>query len=309
MKRTGNLLTPVILLIAIAMMPAIAAGASSYWSNQIIGPDYTVPASAFNPPDATEWNKFYGGYASQIASPYETPGGFLPYDFTDTAPINTTPAAPGSPYPRAVTVLPVIPDTVPGLFPIYSGTVPGVFPVYSDTVPMPVVPGNFAVVSPSLVFPSGSGSPVPVSFPNPAIIPFVYPVPVLPDTPDSGGASVTPAPTPAPEQAVFISDLNLQEDYVRITNSGLTPVDLTGWKIVEGNTRQTITFIAFPQGNGQTFTFTLYPLTTLTVYYGKSGPVTATEAYWPSAKNVWNDQGDTAYLYDPQGNLVSSLTR
>ncbi len=296
MKRTS--LTAVLLLIAIAMLPAIAAGASSYWSNQIIGPDYTVPANAFNPPDATEWNKFYGGYASQIASPYETPGGLLPYDFTDTAPINATPATPGSLYPRAVTVLPIIP-----------GTGPGVFPVYSDTVPSPVVPGNFAVVSPSILFPSGNGSPVPVSFPNPAIIPFVYPVPVLPDTPDSGGASVTPTPTPAPEEAVFISDLNLQEDYVKITNSGLTQVDLTGWKIVEGNTRQTITFIAFPQGNGQTFTFTLYPLTTLTVYYGKTGPVTATEAYWPSAKNVWNDQGDTAYLYNPQGHLVSSLTR
>ena len=76
-----------------------------------------------------------------------------------------------------------------------------------------------------------------------------------------------------------------------------------------GGTQRSITFIDWPQGNGQTFTFILYPLTTLTVYYGKSGPVTATEAYWPSATNVWNDAGDTAFLYDPDGHLVSSLTR
>lgn len=309
MNRIGHSITPVILLIGIAMMPAIAAGASSYWSNQIFGPDYTVPVNTFNPPDASEWNKMYGGYASQIVSPYVTPAGFLPYDFSGTAPINATPVSPSSLYPRAVTVLPISPDTAPSVFPIYTGTVPGAFPIYSDTVPMPVVPGNYAVISPSILFPSGSGSQVPVSFRDPTIMPFVYPIAVLPDTPDTGGPSVTPTPTPAPEQDVYISDLNLQEEYVKIKNNGLTPVDLTGWKIVEGNTRQTITFIAWPQGNGQTFTFTLYPLTTLTVYYGKNGPVTATEAYWPSAKNVWNDQGDTAYLYDPQGHLVSSLTR
>jgi hypothetical protein len=304
MKQTCHPIPLIIPLIILAMVPAIAAGAGSYWTNQITGPDYSVPESAFNPPDSGEWGAWYGGFASGnqdievMPSPYRygTPGGLLPYDFSDTAPTrNTTPSSgqadPASLYPRAISPLPISPDTIP----------------------LPVVPGNFGndIPSAALLFPYGAGSPVPASIQEPSSVPLVFPPAIIPDTADehTGEAPVIPTPTPEQGEVVFISDLNVRDEYVKITNNGLTPVTMTGWKIVAGSTRRSITFIDWPQGNSQTFTFTLYPLTTLTVYYGKSGPVTATEAYWPSAKDVWNDAGDTAYLYDPDGRMVSSLSR
>jgi Lamin Tail Domain len=278
MKRSC-LSTTILLLIIVAMMPAIAAGADSYWSNQITGPDYSVPESAFNP----------------RVSPYQydIPGALLPYDFSDTLPTTPSSGQAYTPYlyPQAVSLL----------------------PIYPDMVPMPVVPGNLGNTIPSaaLLFPYQTGSLVPVSIQVPSQIPLVFPVAVIPDTADedSDEGSMAPAPHPAPGEEVFISDLDVHEEYVRITNNGLSPMSMTGWKIVAGSTQRSITFIDWPQGNGQTFSFTLYPLTTLTVYYGKSGPVTATEAYWPSATNVWNDAGDTAFLYAPDGRLVSSLSR
>jgi hypothetical protein len=273
MKRSC-LSTTILLLITIAAMPAIAAGASFNWSNQITGPDYVVPEGAFNPP----------------ISPYryDTPGALLPYDFPDTS---SGQAYTPSLYPQAVSVLPISPYMAP----------------------IPVLPANFGIIIPSatLLFPYQTSRLVPAYVQDPPLIPLVFPAAVIPDTAydSSGEDSVTPTPTPAPGEEVFISDLNVHEEYVKITNNGLSPVSMTGWKIVAGSTRRSITFIDWPQGNGQTFAFTLYPLTTLTVYYGKSGPVTATEAYWPSANDVWNDAGDTAFLYDPDGRLVSSLTR
>ena len=122
----------------------------------------------------------------------------------------------------------------------------------------------------------------------------------------------TPRPTQSPGSqvdgsSVSITELNLQGEYLKITNNGMTPVVMTGWKITNGQGKS-FTFIDWPRGDGSTFTFVLSPQSTVTVYYAREGTVTATELYWPTGKGMWSRQGDTAYLYDPQGSLVSSLT-
>jgi hypothetical protein len=122
----------------------------------------------------------------------------------------------------------------------------------------------------------------------------------------------TPTPTQAPvtqsnEPAISITELNLQGQYLKITNNGMTSVAMTGYTITNGQ-GSTLTFIDWPRGDGSTFTFVLNPHSTVTVYYAKEGTVTATELYWPTGGDAWSNPGDTAYLYDPQGRLVSSRT-
>lgn len=43
--------------------------------------------------------------------------------------------------------------------------------------------------------------------------------------------------------------------------------------------------------------YTLSSKSTVTVYTGE-GTSTATELYWQLGSPVWNNDGDTAYLYD-----------
>jgi hypothetical protein len=118
--------------------------------------------------------------------------------------------------------------------------------------------------------------------------------PEQPDLPDTSGSSV------------YISDLNLISDYVKITNQGKETVTMTGWKIANraGNS---ITFIDFPEEDGSFYTFELPPHRTVTVYSGREGNPGGYTFYWP--EELWNDSGDTAYLYNPAGSLVSSLSR
>ena len=122
----------------------------------------------------------------------------------------------------------------------------------------------------------------------------------------------TPTPTPGgvvPDQTsgISLAELNLQGKYVRITNTGITPVVMTGWKITnkQGNP---LTFIDYPMGGGSTFTYVLNPHSTLTVYFGKEGAVSSTELYYPWGIDFWNPRGDTASLYNPQGQLVGRIS-
>ena len=65
------------------------------------------------------------------------------------------------------------------------------------------------------------------------------------------------------------------------------------------------------EGSKHTYTFPSYTLnagSTVTVYT-KKGTDSATELYWQLGGPIWNNDGDTAYLYDSNGKLVSSLER
>jgi beta-lactamase superfamily II metal-dependent hydrolase len=106
--------------------------------------------------------------------------------------------------------------------------------------------------------------------------------------------SETPSST---ESTVYVSDLNLQDEWVQISNTGPSSVSLNGWKI-EDDSKHTYTFPSYTLDSG----------TTVTVYTGE-GTNTATDLYWGSDSSIWNNDRDTAYLYDDSGNLVSKLER
>lgn len=98
------------------------------------------------------------------------------------------------------------------------------------------------------------------------------------------------------KSTVYVSDLNLQDEWVRISNTGSSPVSLNGWKIED-------------EGNKHTYTFQPYTLnagSTVTVFTGK-GINSATEFYWQLDNPVWNNDGDAAHLYDNSGKLISKL--
>jgi micrococcal nuclease len=87
---------------------------------------------------------------------------------------------------------------------------------------------------------------------------------------------------------------NLNQEWVEIRNDGAGPVDLTGWEIKDesaGNRYR------FPAG------FTLAPDETVTVRSG-CGDDFGTELFWCSVgAAIWNNDGDTAFLTDPNGNI------
>jgi deoxyribonuclease-1-like protein len=92
---------------------------------------------------------------------------------------------------------------------------------------------------------------------------------------------------------VQITDLSLGEEWVKITNTGTSSISLTGWELKDEGDKFTYTFPSFSFESGSTVTV-----------HTEQGTNTATELYWGSGRPVWNNDGDTARLYDNNGNLV-----
>jgi len=137
---------------------------------------------------------------------------------------------------------------------------------------------------------------------TPYYIPSTMPTAFPTLSPTSGGVEA-----PGQNTGVSLTELNLQGKYVRITNLGPTPVVMTGWKIT--NSRgNALNFIEYPLGGGTTFTYVLNPYSTLTIYFGKEGMVSANELYYPFGVDFWNQQGDTASLWNPQGQLAGRIS-
>jgi len=92
---------------------------------------------------------------------------------------------------------------------------------------------------------------------------------------------------------VYISALNVVEEWVKIHNRGDRAVDMTGWTLSDNGvySRQ------FPAG------FTLRPGSTITVHSGP-GQNCTTDLYMGYNCEIWNNDGDCAILRDENGNLV-----
>jgi Lamin Tail Domain len=113
-----------------------------------------------------------------------------------------------------------------------------------------------------------------------------------------GALATIPAPPAAPVgPRVVISALDCKNEVVEIANTGDAELDLGGWKLHDDGSRKGY---VFPAGTK------VVPGATVRV---RSGPGAATllpgDLKWKNA-SVWNDKGDTAYLEDPAGTLVSS---
>lgn len=92
------------------------------------------------------------------------------------------------------------------------------------------------------------------------------------------------------------SDDDLNEEYVCFENQGGTAANLSGWQVKDA-ANHTYTFP----------TFTLSAGTRVKLHTG-SGTNTATDLYWGSGQFIWNNGGDTIFLYDNVGTLVDSYT-
>jgi len=121
-------------------------------------------------------------------------------------------------------------------------------------------------------------------------------------TPTSTPSSIV-TPTPVPQVKIYKVNYNapgndrynLNGEYVVIKNYG-DAVNLKGWKLRDeyGHT-YVFPSVVIPSGG------------TITIYTG-SGIDTQTELYWGRDWPVWNNDGDTAYLYDSLGRLVDSYS-
>ncbi len=87
---------------------------------------------------------------------------------------------------------------------------------------------------------------------------------------------------------------NLTDEYVTIQNTCAENIDMTGWTIRDEEDKH---FYPFPN-------FILSASETFTLYTGE-GENTATSLYWGRIYGaVWNNDGDTLYLWDGNGNIV-----
>ena len=89
-------------------------------------------------------------------------------------------------------------------------------------------------------------------------------------------------------------NFNLNEEWVRLTNTGTAAVDLSGWQLADESSSHRY----------QVSDLTLAPGASVTLFTG-CGYDTDTERYWCNEDSaVWNNEGDTVFVRDPNGNNV-----
>jgi hypothetical protein len=106
--------------------------------------------------------------------------------------------------------------------------------------------------------------------------------------------TTTTAPPPASGGTMAIAALDCQAEAVTVRNGGPAATDLSGWSLHDEGAPHTY---RFPAG------YTLVPGASVTIRSG--GPASAGELAWTS-QNVWNNDGDTAYLVKADGTTVST---
>lgn len=89
-----------------------------------------------------------------------------------------------------------------------------------------------------------------------------------------------------------------QEEVVIIENKGLTQ-DLTGWRLVSGRGEQTF---SFPPG------FVLMSDSEVQVHSGPGAQAAGPNDLLWTQRHIWRDEGDTATLFDAEGNAVSTFS-
>ncbi len=121
---------------------------------------------------------------------------------------------------------------------------------------------------------------------------------------DACGGDVTVQPATGPvsveidlhPDAAGDDNANLNDEWVRFTNTGAIPLDLAGWTVRDESSSNRYTFAELVVQPGQA----------VTLFTG-CGTDTATERYWCSSDSaVWNNGGDTVLLQDPAGNIAVS---
>lgn len=93
---------------------------------------------------------------------------------------------------------------------------------------------------------------------------------------------------------------NLNDEWVEVQNTGAAAVDMTDWGVRDESSSHRFTFPAgFALGAGA-----------LVRIHSGCGTDSADELFWcTSGSAIWNNDGDTAFLVDPSGNIVDRVAR
>lgn len=91
-------------------------------------------------------------------------------------------------------------------------------------------------------------------------------------------------------------DADLNGELIVLGNTGDEAVDLTGWVLRDSSSQNRF---SFPTG------FTLGPGDEVTIRTGV-GQDSDDTLFWGRNRPVWDNDGDTAFLLDPKGNVVSN---
>jgi hypothetical protein len=120
------------------------------------------------------------------------------------------------------------------------------------------------------------------------------PTPTLKPTPTqtAGPANVRVASWCSQFDAPGNDHDNLNQEYVCLENRGGSPAGMTGWRVRDEY--------------GWTYTFPTFTLPAGVHVKLRTGcgTNTATDLYWSRTGAVWNNAGDTVYLYNAAGQLV-----
>ncbi|WP_263622975.1 lamin tail domain-containing protein [Guptibacillus algicola] len=118
-----------------------------------------------------------------------------------------------------------------------------------------------------------------------------------------GGTDPEPEPKPDPTQEtgdLEITNLNLQEENVTIKNMDSEDISMDGWTLVSVDGNQTYEFPSdYVLRKGENVTLT----SGRGAYEDPPGVLEWSGAY------LWDNNGDTARLYDPQGELIDEVKR
>ena len=117
-------------------------------------------------------------------------------------------------------------------------------------------------------------------------------------------------PTDTPTAVPTVADVRIvkaynsgKKEYVEITNHGNAPQDMSGWHVFGSKDRDDSSDdYYFPAG------FALAPGASVRLHSGQDGvDAPPNDIYW-TTRNVWNNDGETVYLWDSQGNQVHSYS-
>ncbi|MFC2015642.1 lamin tail domain-containing protein [Chloroflexota bacterium] len=206
---------------------------------------------------------------------------FTPRPATDTpVPPSATPIPPtNTPLPATDTPVPPTATPIP---PTNTPVPPTETPTLTAGTP---APGTPTVVAPTETQGATATSPPPTG------------TPISPSDTPSPSLSPEPGETLAPQPDVVIAEVFKfgNQEYVRIANRGTGPQAMMGWSLSGSIGEQRY---YFPVG------YVLEAGAFVRLHSGDGGvDAPPSDIYWSTAK-VW-DEGETVYLWDGLGNLVS----
>lgn len=137
-----------------------------------------------------------------------------------------------------------------------------------------------------------------------AVAPGGAPVPDPPpvEAEEAPDTEVFPAAEPVTGalSGVEVTELSLdsedQGEFITISNGGPNPVSLKGWKLTDEGEKHVYVFPAVILASSATVRVHMW-----------RGEDTETDLYVGRRSRWWNNESDTAYLYDASGALVHSL--